>query len=231
MKMKPEYANRLANFGLLPHLTLRSRLIVMRRVARESELMWQETRETFGAELKRAEACMPFTIRKVEWIKEHIRQSRTAYKATMLELGRWFSTSDALLTSTYGFDGICDILEVNPVHRAEVLEYAEDRGRAISAVAFIAGMEESASRYSGRHPADYKDGPLFQTFLRLMMQMMADRPDAMPPLFGPDGFFDFTRQADGTLKRNPPTLTVHNADGTSKVVNAKQGVGNAKSNP
>ena len=48
------------------------------------------------------------------------------------------------------------------MHRPEVIQYAGDRARAIFAVAFESGLEESASRQSGRHPADWKDGPLYQ---------------------------------------------------------------------
>lgn len=73
----------------------------------------------------------------------------------------------------YGFEGICELLEVNPAHRAEVVQYTSDMDRAIFAVAFESGLEESASRQSGRHPADWKDGPLYQAFWEMRKQMGA----------------------------------------------------------
>ena len=74
----------------------------------------------------------------------------------------------------YGFEGICELLEVNPVHRAEVVQYASDVDRAIFAVAFESGLEESASRQSGRHPADWKDGQLYQAFWEMRAQVCAE---------------------------------------------------------
>ena len=88
-------------------------------------------------------------------------------------VGQWLFENDALLTTMYGLDGICELLEVNPVHRAEVVQYAGDMDRAIFAVAFESGLEESASSQSGRRPADWKDGPLYQAFLEMRKKMGA----------------------------------------------------------
>ena len=89
-------------------------------------------------------------------------------------VGQWLLENDALLTTMYGFEGICELLEVNPVHRPEVIQCAGDVDRAIFAVAFESGLEESASRQSGRHPADWKDGPLYQVFWEMRAQICAE---------------------------------------------------------
>ena len=89
-------------------------------------------------------------------------------------VGQWLLENDALLTTMYGFEGICELLEVSPMHRPEVIQYAGDMRRAIFAVAFESGLEESASRQSGRHPADWKDGPLYQAFWEMRAQICAE---------------------------------------------------------
>lgn len=224
--MKPERAARLSDLVVLPHLSPRSRLIVVRRIARESQAQWEETRFFFDRELEEARAGHPFTARKLESVKVLRRQARDQHAKTLHHIGEWLYENDALLTALYGFDGICDVLEVNPTHRPEVLEYADNKVRAISAVAFVSGLEESASRQSGRRRPDFKDGPLFKVFLEMVMKLMKDKPGCMPdptvpggPLYGVP---TYTRQPDGSMVMNTPAITVHSATG-SKVVKSKPG--------
>ena len=75
------------------------------------------------------------------------------------------------MTAQYGFAGLCDVLEVNGVHRTEVIEGAKDVRRGISAIAFICALEDSASVQSGRHPAECKDGPLYQALWETVKQV------------------------------------------------------------
>lgn len=221
MRMKPEHYQRLYAISRLPHLTLRSQLIVARRLARQALADRQMTRALFRDAVQTAEAGLPFTQRRLEAVKRVQKESRGTYSAGFVELGGWLYQMDETLTLRYGFDGICDLLEVNPAHRPEVLEYAEDTKRAIAAAAFIAGREDSASSQSGRRPADWKRGPFFEVFLVMTMDMVRRRPDAMPDPTAPGGplygITTYTRMADGTMARNAPTVTVHDAQG-SRVV-------------
>lgn len=112
------------------------------------------------------------TLPKCEqaWIREKRNDALEFYRTTLLEIGIWVDRNEELLTEQYGLEGICDVLEVNPVHRAEVIEGAMDRRRSISAIAFISALEDSASVQSGRHPAECKDGPLYQALREKMKQ-------------------------------------------------------------
>ena len=101
------------------------------------------------------------------------KQARAGHERIASDVGQWLLENDALLTSMYGFEGICELLEVNPAHRPEVIQCAGDMDRAIFAVAFESGLEESTSRQSGRHPADWKDGPLYQVLWERREQMSA----------------------------------------------------------
>lgn len=225
MRMKSEHARQMLELLALPHLSLRSQLILMRRYARHLNTERSLTRAFFRDELKKAEAGLPFTKRQVKAIKEVQSKASDSYKTVAVGLGTWLYQNDKGLTSKYGFDGICDVLEVNRVHRAEALEYAEDRGRAISAIAFISGVEDSASSQSGRRPADSKDGPLFHVFLTMMMKAMVENRAAMPDPFAPGGPFHgmptYYAQPDGTMARKSASLVVHSPDGSSRVVERK----------
>ena len=224
MQVKLKYKERLGDLLVMPHLSPRSRLIIVRRIARISHSQWVETREYFRELIKEAEVGLPFTTGTLKKIEALRIEARSQYKATSYQIGQWIYENDALLTTLYGFDGICDVLEVNPVHRPEVLEYAEDRERAIAAVAFIAGLEESADRQSGRQRPDYKDGPLFNVFMDMMMKAMKENRASMPDPTAPGGPLyglpSYTRQADGSMVMNTPALTVYSAAG-SKVVASK----------
>jgi len=162
MQMKPEHVFRLGLLIERPHLGLRSQLILLRRMARHLNTELELTSSYFKAEVRKAKAELPFTKRRLAKIKEAQGKSLKALKSGLSDIGAWLYLNDEALTARYSFEGICDLLEVNPVHRAEVIKYAKDMTRAIAAVAFDSGLEESAIRQSGSHPADWKDGPLYQ---------------------------------------------------------------------
>ena len=99
------------------------------------------------------------------------------FESGLIDIGAWLCKNDEALTAHYGFEGICDLLEVNPEHRAEVIKYAKDMLRAITAVAFDSGLEESASTQSGKYPADWKDGPLYQAIWEVRIRDCASCVD------------------------------------------------------
>ncbi|MBK3446026.1 hypothetical protein [Pseudomonas lactis] len=172
--MKPEHAEQLQTLVAVPHLSPRSRLLVLRRMARESHARWEAVQVFFDSEIKGAKAGFPSAAKALKKIRGLYKQAQVEHQQIACVVGRWLFENDALLTTMYGFEGICELLEVNPVHRAEVVQYAGDMDRAIFAIAFESGLEESASRQSGRHPADWKDGALHQALWKTREQMGAD---------------------------------------------------------
>jgi len=162
MQMKPEHVCRLSLLIERPHLSLRSQLILVRRMARHLNTERELTSSYFKAEVRKAEAELPFTKRRLAKIKGAQGKSLEAFESGLIDIGAWLYKNDEALTAHYGFEGICDLLEVNPVHRAEVIKYAKDMTRAIAAAAFDSGLEDSANGQSGRQTADWKEGPLYQ---------------------------------------------------------------------
>lgn len=228
MRMKPEHSDRLLEMLQVQFSTPRSELIMARRVAQYIHGERKFFRAFYDVEIPKAEAGLPFTASRLKMLKEARREASKAHRATLEDVGVWLYHNDCSLTAKYGFDGICDILNVNPAHRPEALDCMEDKGRAISAIAFIAGIEDSASIRSGRNQPDFKDGPLFNAYMEVMMKTMRENPGAMPDPTAPGGPLyglpTYTRRPDGTMARNKPTLTVHSPDGSSKVIKGKQGV-------
>ena len=169
--MKPEHAERLQTLVTVKHLSPRSRLLVLRRLARESHARWEIVQAFFDSEIKEAKAGLPSAAKALKMIRGLYKRARAGHERISSDVGQWLLENDALLTTMYGFEGICELLEVNPVHRAEVVQYAGDMDRAIFAIAFESGLEESASRQSGRHPADWKDGPLYQALWEMRTKL------------------------------------------------------------
>jgi len=95
MRMKPEHAARLQQLLTLTNLSPRSRLILARRVVRH--------------------ICT----------ERSLNPGHDAYplhRKTLFDIGTWLCQNEAALTAQYGFEGLCEVLEVNPVHRTQVIE-------------------------------------------------------------------------------------------------------------
>lgn len=224
MRMKPEYARRLVELSNRGNNSLLTSLIIARRFTRHIRNEDDHDHEQYRAELAAAQVGLPFTASKVAELKKSKEAKRESRNQSLLKIADWLRRADSLLVKFYGFEMICDLLCVNPVHRAYAKTLTTEASGTITAVAFIAGLEDSASTTSGRKKADWNDGPLFHAFHRQMMQIMLDNPGVMPDPFAPDGPFYgvpiYTQQPDGTMVMNTPTVTVHGASG-SKVVKGK----------
>lgn len=168
MRMEPEHADRLEQLLKRPDLSLRSRLILARRVARYVCHERSLSRGYANSEIRKAEAGLPVTKGQLAKIRQ---SQKEAHQTTLVDIGTWLCQNEEALTEQYGLEGIFDVLEVNPVHRAEVIEGAKDMRRSISAIAFIAALEDSASVQSGQHPAECKDGPLYQALREKMKEV------------------------------------------------------------
>ncbi|WP_244307115.1 hypothetical protein [Azotobacter salinestris] len=67
-----------------------------------------------------------------------------------------------------GFDGLCDLLNVNPVHRSELRR----RTRVgLVEIVFIEGLEDSAEHQGD----DWKEGPLFNACYHAMIELFRER--------------------------------------------------------
>lgn len=177
---KPEHVFRLGQLMERPPLTMRSQLILVRRMASHLHTERAATLALFGEEVKQAKAGLLFTKRKLAKIKDFHGKSLKAIKSRQLDIGAWLYRHDGELTERYGFVGICDLLEVNPAHRGEVIKYAENIGHVVWAIAFTSGFEDSLHSQSGRCSEDWKSGPFYQAFWELMASVRSTSVQKSP---------------------------------------------------
>lgn len=222
MRMKPEHAKRLYELFKMEHLSPRSYLILVRRIERNRVAENDHAHAEYRAVISSARAGLPFTAARVASLEEAWGKYQDSHFQERASLAGWLRSGDDLLIELYGFDGICDLLNVNPVHRDEAKRVADKTSCTISAIAFICALEDSASTTLGRNKTEWNNGPLFHVFHAQFAQILLENPGIMSDAFAPGGHFygvpTYIELPDGTMVKNPPALTVHNPDGTSKVV-------------
>ncbi|WP_010216572.1 hypothetical protein [Pseudomonas syringae group genomosp. 3] len=224
MRLKPEYAQRLVELSNRGNNSPAISLIIARRFARHLVDERAFERANFRQAIAQAKAGLPFTANKLAELEKQEKNKREQRRTNLKLIADWFRGSDEVLVALYGFNGICDLLNVNPVHRIEAESYVDRASGYVTAIAFICGLEDSASTSSGRKRSEYNDGPLFHAFHAQMMQIMIENPGAMPDPFAPGaplhGLPTYHQQPDGSMARKSPSLVVHDAKG-SRVVERK----------
>ncbi|MBH3377228.1 hypothetical protein [Pseudomonas asiatica] len=224
MRMKPEHVRRLTELANRGNVEPLISLIIARRAARHLCAESDHDHTYYAAQIKAAKVGLPFTASRVKELEAQRDARRKNRRKNFLAIADWLLRADDYLTVVHGLDAILDVLAVNPVHRAEAAEYAVEARGTLSGVAFVGGLEDSASTRSGRNQPDFKDGPLFNAYMRQFEQMMLDNPGALPDPFAPGGPFygvpTYTQMPNGSMVRNAPTVTVHGAEG-SRVVKGK----------
>ena len=165
---------RLAN---KPEATPRARLICIRRICRiyADELAWiAESRANYRRASTIAKQGLPFTARKVEMLDLAADLNLKVEEQAMLEA----LASYALLAivgeqgtiEAFGFDALCDVLNVNPTRRAEF------QGVTTLAELVLAGAEDCADSYRtklGRAGL----GPLHLACMCLNQRCLTMRPN------------------------------------------------------
>ena len=165
---------RLAN---KPEATPRARLICIRRICRiyAGDLAWiAESRANYRRGSTIAKQGLPFTARKVEMLDLAADLNLKVEEQAMLEA----LASYALLAivgeqgtiEAFGFDALCDVLNVNPTRRAEY------QSAASLAELVLAGAEDCADSYRAL-PTPAGLGPLHLACMCLNQQCLTMRPN------------------------------------------------------
>ena len=165
---------RLAN---KPDATPRARLICIRRICRiyARDLAWiAENRANYRRGSTIAKQGLPFTARKVEMLDQAANLDHKADEQKMLEA----MDAYALLTmvgeqgtiEAFGFDALCDVLNVNPTRRAEF------QGVTTLAELVLAGAEDCADSYR-TEPGRAGLGPLHLACMCLNQRCLTMRPN------------------------------------------------------
>lgn len=148
---------RLAN---KPDATPRARLICIRRICRiyAGDLAWiAESRANYRRGSTIAKQGLPFTARKVEMFDLAASLCHKVDEQEMVEALANYALDTAVgehsRIEAFGFDALCDVLNVNPTRRSEF------QGAATLAELVLAGAEDCADSYKAE-PGQAGLGPL-----------------------------------------------------------------------
>lgn len=219
MQMKPEHFEALATKSCQV-LSPRTRLIVMRRILRE--VLAQDDREKIilRMAIRAMKRRLPFTQARVTELERLLRDCCKANRAMLTDYGQVLRDYHHELEASMTFDELCDVLGVNPVHRSEVAEIE----KSLFAITWIGGQFEDSSAYYGKDGVTGA-GPVTRAIGAAMNDFMIKNMDKLPDPFAPGGPFygvpTYYKQPDGTMARKSASLVVHDADGSSRVVERK----------
>jgi hypothetical protein len=194
--------------------SLRSQFIIARWMARDSTAAREHYDRWFARALR--SASDPDQTAALAKQAQQLREGQSRLAEHICFAVRKL---DRQLTAAASFDAICDLLGVNPVHRAAACQEFTVRRGAITTIAFIAGLEDSACSHSGRKVDEFKRGPLFAVFWAGFRRELKENPGLMDGLpVAPQSAHEpafYTRLADGTIAGGalpePASLGLHEA--------------------
>ncbi|NHN79306.1 hypothetical protein HA520_18825 [Azotobacter chroococcum] len=159
--MKAEHLRLLVELSDRPTATVRTRLIAIRRLCRvlaqELDVIRAE-RRALRRQAGRLRPFLPFTKLAVADLERQAASHR--YDAmndlcqALASFGRLLVQGRKEIAGALGFDGLCDLLNVNPVQRVALR--GEGPVRLLELV-FVEALEDSAEHQG----ESWKDGPLF----------------------------------------------------------------------
>lgn len=173
--MKAEHLRILADLSARPTASARTRLIAIRRLCRafalELDAIHAE-RRALRRQAGKLRPFLPFTRLAVADLERQAANHRSDAKNDLCQalagFGRMLTLDRDRMIASLGFDGLCDLLNVNPVHREELRQ----RERVeLSDIVFVEGLEDSAEHQG----EDWKDGPLFNACHYAMMELIRAR--------------------------------------------------------
>jgi len=193
---------RLCNIALKPGISASTKLITSRRICRivadRLDSITAE-RRTFRREAGKLKPFLPFTKLAIADIEQqalaHREVQRTGARAILTGFGKSFMFDRDGLAEALGFDRMCDLLNVNPVHRHQA---AKDGDTSLQGVAYLSQLEDSSAGYGDDWGAG---GPIYRACHAAMIQFIRECPeDQLPDLFGPGA---------PLAPKKPPHLTLH----------------------
>lgn len=188
--IKLKVAEKLAAIARKPASSHRTMLILTRRVIQQGLRHREQIRaerRIFRREAGKLKAYLPFTAKQIDVLME---KSRTHRQAEMAEIKKGLvGTGYHLIHDTdgtysaIGFEGVCDLLNINPVHRQAI----QRDEQSLAGLIYIARLENSAATRSEEWG---EGGPLFEACFAAMCDWIRTAPkEDLPDLFGPGSPF------------------------------------------
>ena len=191
--MKPSLIKTLATIGEKPTVTKRDTLTITRRVLRhvcQKRANLAAERRALRREANKLRRFLPFTALAVadleQQASDHGAESLAALRNVLEAYGRAILSDSEGIADGLGFDQLADLLSINPAHREQA---KRDGGDTLQGLAYIAGMEDSATGHNDQWGSG---GPLFEachatmiSFIRACPEHLLPDPFAPGEVFGP----------------------------------------------
>ncbi|AZG85152.1 hypothetical protein N032_05485 [Pseudomonas syringae pv. pisi str. PP1] len=193
---------RLCNIALKPGISAATQLTTTRRICRiVSERLDSITaeRRAFRREASKLKPFLPFAKQAIADIERQALTHREVEcaggRAILSGFGKTFIFDRERLAEALGFERMCDLLNVNPVHRHQA---AEDGDTSLQGIAYLSQLEDSSSGYGDDWGAG---GPIYRACHAAMIQFIRECPeDQLPDLFEPGA---------PLAPKSTPQLTLH----------------------
>ncbi|WP_213879221.1 hypothetical protein [Pseudomonas sp. dw_358] len=185
--MTPTVTTRLCNIAMKPGVSASTNLITTRRILRrvvEQLDSINAERRALRRQAAKLKAFLPFTQQTIESLEqqaqEHREDARSGARTVLAGFGQSVMFDRDGLAAALGFDRMCDLMSVNPVHRQQA---HEDGDTSLRGLAYISRLEDSAAGYGDDWGAG---GPLFRACHAAMIQFIKECPeDQLPDPFAP----------------------------------------------
>jgi hypothetical protein len=186
-----EIAQKIADMARKPKISPRALFILIQRCIRISlrhRDQIREERRIFRREAGKLKAYLPFTQGQIDILMAKARFHRGEEMQTirqgLIGFGYNLIMDKDRVFETIGFDGICDLLSINPVHRLTALV---DEEQSLAGLIYVGRYENSASPKAEEWG---QGGPLFEACFIAMMDWIKTAPEEdLPDLFGPKSPF------------------------------------------
>lgn len=225
MRMNTERFKLLCDIGQQPFQSTRAQLLIIRRAVRHIRACRHQHERELAQMIRKAKLGLPFTQAALDGLLEAKRAGQQVDNGAIHALGAHIVSLDRQVQRNMTFAHVADIFCINVSHRVEAETYYNEHG--LLGLLFSARMEDTAS--SRRGDWRYSEwGPSVIAVNEYMIDWMLKNSDKLPDPFAPGGPLDgvptYRMTPGGTLRRNALALTLHNQDGTSRVIQRSQEV-------
>lgn len=199
--MTPSLITRLCTIALKPGVSAATQLITTRRICRaiadQLDVIRTE-RRALRRQAGKLKAFLPFTRQAIAELEqraqEHQEATRCGAWSALAGFGQSLMFDRKGLAQALGFDRMCDLLAVNPVHRQQA---SADGDTSLRGVVYLSRLEDSSDRKSDEWGAG---GPLYRACHAAMIQFIKECPEhLLPDPFAPGAPFG---------PKLPPTLSI-----------------------
>ncbi|WP_313227686.1 hypothetical protein [Stutzerimonas chloritidismutans] len=216
--MKSEHFDRLVDLSCREGLPLRTYLVMMRRALRHVIAEDDRERQEQSRDIRAFKRNLPWSQSALDKYTEACRALQQHNRKLIVMYGRYLRDSHLALEQEIGWEGLCDVLCVNPVHRVE----AAEPEKSLLGITWIGGQfEDSATHYGGNATGK---GPITRAIGAAVTDWVISNMDKLPDPFAPDSPFygvpTYHQQPDGSMARQSAPLVVHDADGSRVVTRA-----------